>query len=169
MIKTRLLWISGVFLLSNIICLFPGAIYAQIPSKTAVTSNTASESEGVVSVTATVSVKVSNGTLENQEKMLRNSVITFISSGANVLKSSPTVAPNVNTKINNNVNNVTQIVQGIEATNAVVAVEISKALKTVISSSTDTNQTGDITIGTTSTCRPIVLKSITCENTVTIK
>jgi len=123
----------------------------------------------VVSVNTSLKVPVSNDSLKNTEGMLRSSVVNFLNSGPNVLKSQDSSQPDVKTKIMNSINNDTQDVQGIEATNAIIAVEFGKALRTLVSSSSSPNQTAIVTISTTSTCKPSTTKILYCENTVSIK
>ena len=123
--------------------------------------------KNVVKVSSSVAVDVSNSTLKIKDGMLRSAVSSFLNSGPNVLKTSVTNQPLVKTKIDNKINNVTQSVQGAEATNAIIGVEVSKALKTLVLSFG--NSTGVVTVDTSSTCKPSASKSISCDNTVTIK
>ena len=83
-----------------------------------------------------------------------------------LLKASDADIPVVKTKITNRVNNAVQDVEGIEATKAIIGVEITKALKSKIPSS---NQSVIVTIDTSSTCKPSNIKLISCQNSVTIK
>ena len=141
---------------------------AQSQSTSNISSGMESERRNEVTVRATANVDVSNSTLDTKDKMLRNAVIGFINSGPNVLKKTPTDQPVVKTKIINQIINATQSVEGIEATSAVIAVEITKGLKGLITASSKPNQSAIITLETSSTCKLIGL-NISCENTVTIK
>lgn len=168
--KSALLCISFALVLS-IVWQAPGA-YAQ--SKTA-TGSFVQNSSGVVagnnivSVSASVSVQVSNETIKTKESMLRSAVVNFLTSGPNVLKTSETDLPNIKTKVVNQVNNDTQSIEGSEATNAIVGVEVSKALKTIVASTEKSAPIKSVTIQTSSTCKPSAVKSIACDNVVTIK
>jgi hypothetical protein len=133
------------------------------------TKTTSDSGNSVVSVSASVTVQVTNESLKTKDGMLRSSVISFLNSGPNVLKTVERDQFDVKTKILNQINNATQSVQGLDATNAVIGIEVSKALKTLISSSDKPNQSATVAIQTSSTCKPLAVKSITCENTVTIK
>lgn len=139
------------------------SVYGQIKEP----QNSPSSSANVVSVSASVGVQVSNATMKAKETMLRSSVISFLNSGPNVLKTSANDQADVKSVIQNKVNNDTQNVQGVEATNAVVGVEISKALRNVVSSTSSPNQTVVVTIQTTSSCKSA--QTTTCDNTVIIK
>jgi hypothetical protein len=147
-----------------------GTLYAQSQSKGDLSSSTTSKARSVeVTVSSTASVQVSNATLDAKNSMLKNAVMSFISSGPNVLKVTPSDQPLVKTKIANQISNTTQSVEGIEATYAIIGVEVYKALKTLIASTTGPNQTAIVTIGTTSKCTPSDGKLISCDNTVNIK
>ena len=142
---------------------FPAGIYAQSQSL-----NSSDNGKSIVSVSASVTVQVSNESLKAKDSMLKSSIIGFLNSGPNVLKTAQTDQPNVKSKISNAINNATQDIQGIEATNAIIGVEISKALKSLVSSS-QPNQSALVTIQTSSTCKPSGAVSISCQNTVNIK
>ena len=122
----------------------------------------------MVSVIANVTVPLSNDTLKKSEGMLKSAVASFLNSGSNTLKKADSDQPFVKTVIINKINNVTQNVQGTEATNAIIGVEISKSLKTIVSPSNKLNQTGMATIETSSKCKPSADKPISCENLVII-
>ena len=129
-------------------------------------SNTTSASgNSLVSISASVSVPVTNESLRNKDTMLRSAVIGFLNSGANVLKIPDEVMANVKTKIANQVSNMTQNVEGSEATNAIIGVEITKALRSLISS----KGTGIVTVDASSTCKAPTDNMISCDNTVNIK
>lgn len=143
--------------------------YGQSQGTQGSSKTTTDNGNSVVSVSASVTVQVANQSLKTKDGMLRSSVISFLNSGPNVLKTPETDPPDVKTKIINQINNDTQSVQGLEATNAIIGVEVSKALKSLVSTSDKPNQNAIVTIQTSSTCKPLSVKSITCDNTVTIK
>jgi hypothetical protein len=120
-------------------------------------------------ISATFTLDISNDTLEDNNYVLWSSVVGVLSSGPNVLKTSATTAPVFKTKIVNKINNGTQTIEGVDTTNAVLSIEIIKALKTVNSSSYSANRTGIVSIDTTSLCKPSDAKSIACQNSVEIK
>jgi hypothetical protein len=121
-----------------------------------------------VLVEASAVIEVNNSTLQAKEKMLRTAIVNFLTSGPNALKAMPEDQPIVKTKIVNQINNATQSVEGIEATNAIIGVEISKMLRTVLSSSNQQNKNAIVIMQTSSTCSPINVE-ISCENTVIMK
>lgn len=167
-----MLFVFGSFalLLSSALLNLPLGSNAQSQSPAVINSKVTSKGGDVgVTVSVTATVQVSNATLESKDRMLRNAITSFLTSGHNVLKATPTEQPVVKTKVTNQISNTTQSVEGVEATNAVLGVEISKALKTVTSSIVEQNQTSVVTIGTSSTCKPTPYGSISCENSVTIK
>ena len=164
--KSRLLGVCiAIMVLSVSLCYSPSAIYSQSQPPKAGSNATSSD---VVSVSASVAVQVANQTLKDKDAMLRSAVSSFLNSGPNILKSKDG-NQDVMTKIVNKVNNATQNVQGSEATNAIIIVEISKALKSLIAQSTKPNQAAIVTIDTSSSCKPSDNKLISCQNTVTIK
>jgi hypothetical protein len=122
----------------------------------------------VVSVSSSIAIPVSNQTSKMSETTLKSSVTSFLNSGPNVLKTSDARISS-NTKIINKINNDTQNVQGGEATSAIVGVEISKALKTIVPPTSQQNKASLITITTSSTCKPSSASVIACDNTVEIK
>lgn len=121
-----------------------------------------------VSVSSSINLQVSNETVKSKEVLLRGSIVNFLNSGPNVLKTSNDGQTVVKSKIENKINSDTQNVEGIEATNAIISVEIGKALKTLVSSSNQPNQTEVITIKTSSTCTPSNPNTISCVNSVAI-
>lgn len=123
----------------------------------------------VASVKTSVTVEVSNESLKSNNIRLGNAMVGFLNSAPNVLKTSDIDHQIIKTKINNQINNDTQSIEGIEATNAIIGIELIKALKTVNASSYNLNQSGLITVETSSTCKPAVTKGISCDNTITIK
>ena len=147
----------------------PVTIYGQSTSKTSGLSNVASEDKSsVVSVNSSVTVQVTNQTLKDKDAMLRSAVSSFLNSGPNILKSRDG-GQDVMTKIVNNVNNATQSLQGTEATNAILGVEISKALKTSVLQSKLPNQADTVIIDTSATCKLAQAKMISCQNSITIR
>lgn len=156
-------------MMSVIMCNLPIPLYAQSQSiQDSSTKTTSSNQNNLVKVSSSFAVEVTNQTLKTKEGMLRNAVIGFLTSGPNVLKLSPTDQTVVKTKIVNQIANATQNVEGIEATNVVIGVEVSKALRTIVSSFKGPNQSSTVAIETYSTCKPSA-KLISCENTVTLK
>jgi hypothetical protein len=138
---------------------------AQIQQGLSSSTNTLNQSS-LVLLNASVSVPISNETIKIKEGMLRSAVISLLNSVANVLKGSDADVPVVKTQIINQINNAIQDIQGTEATNAIIGVEINKALRGKISTS---NQSSMITIDTSSNCKPSDDKIISCENSVTIR
>jgi hypothetical protein len=170
--KKSMLLASGgiVFVLSFSIWNISTTTYAQITNTTSSSSETASGSEkSIVSINAKMTVQISNDTVKTKEAMLRTAVVGFLNSGSNILKTSDAGQLITKTKITNEINNTTQSLEGAEATNAVFGVEISKALKSAVSSSNAPGQMHTITVETSSTCKPSDTKSTTCENTIGIK
>ena len=161
--------ICTALVLSISISQFPIEIYAQSQSFNSASKTTSGDGKSVVSVSASITVQVSNESLKAKEGMLRSSVIGFLNSGPNVLKTPESDQANIKSKIVNQINNATQNVQGLEATNAIVGVEVSKALKSLVASSDKPNQTALVTIKTASTCNSITVGPTSCDNTVTIQ
>jgi hypothetical protein len=135
--------------------------------------STSTYGSSVASVSSSVSVPASNETIKSKEGTLRSGVVSFLNSGPNILKTSDIYQLATKTKIINVVNNATQNVEGVEAMNAIVGIELGKALRSVISSDNQTNDKGLITIATASTCKPSSgdssVNNISCDNTITIK
>lgn len=156
-------FLLGVFLIFSVLLVILCANHSYAQSSLGNFSNTSTNSSGVVSVASTVIVSVSNETLKDKVDMLRSAVSTFLNAGVNVLKVSQSEQPTIKTKISNLINKDNQNVEGVEATNAIVGVELNKALRTVISSG------GLITVQTISTCKPSSVDLISCENVVTLK
>jgi hypothetical protein len=146
--------------------LHPSLVNGQSPTTSA---NNVSEIGNQITVNATLSIQVSNSTLDTKDKLLRSAVIGFVTSGPNVLKTTPTEQPIVRTKITNQVTKAIQSLEGIEATNAIIGVEISKAIKSLISSSNDSNQIKIVNVESSSTCKPEATKSLSCVNDIVIK
>ena len=125
--------------------------------------------KSIVTVSSSVTVDVHNQTIKTKEATLKSAVIGFLNSGPNVLKTSDGYQVGTKTKISNQINNSTQSVEGIEATNAIIGVEIGKALKSTVARGSQSNQSDTITVATSSTCKPVADKSIACDNIITIK
>ena len=138
MLKSDMSCVLFVIVLSTSLLYLSMPVYGQ--SQSATTS--ATKAGDSVSVSASVTVQVTNESLKTKDGMLRSSVISFLNSGPNVLKTVATDQPIVKTKIVNQINNVTQSVQGLDATNAIIGIEVSKALKTIVSSTDKSNQAG---------------------------
>lgn len=168
--KFVIFWVCVALVFSVTVCSIQGGVYAQIqPTKKISSNTTSSNGTGVVSVSATVTMPVSNETLDTKDRMLRTAVISFLNSGANVLKMADSDQPIVKTKIANEINKAIQNVEGTEATNAIIGVEVTKSLKSVNLRTVEKNHANSITISTSSTCKLVAIKSISCDNVVTIK
>ncbi len=140
---------------------------AQLPNSTiAIPPQTIPVSGNAVTVSSSITLQVANATLKTNQATLKNAVLDFFDFGPNILKISDSIKLIVKIKISNQIDNVTQTVEGKEATNAIVEVEIGNALNHLISSA---NKGGIINVGTSSTCKLAVAKSISCDNTVSIK
>lgn len=133
------------------------------------TGNPASiNTNNLVSVSSSVTLHVSNQTFKANQGILRTAIIDFLNSGPNIFKAADSNQL-IKTKLSNQVNNVTQIVEGLEASNAIVGVEITKALTALISSSKNQTQGEIITVQTSSACKQIAANSTSCENNIVLK
>jgi hypothetical protein len=154
-----------VLLIISISILQLSGIYAQSQSTpTGYLKTIPGSGNNSVSVSASVIVEVRNETLGTKANLLRTSVSSILASGPSVLKFSDSDQHIIKTKISNTINNSTQSVEGADATYAILGIEINKALQTLVSSSTQPNQTAVVTIETSSVC--ILSATITCENKV---
>jgi hypothetical protein len=156
-----------VLLILTICILHITQIYAQSQSTTNLKTESANE-KNALSVSASLTVEVRNETLVAKTNLLRTAVSGFLAAGPGIFKSTDSGEPVIKTKIANKINNSTQNVEGTDASYAILGVEINKALRTVISSSTQPNQTAIVKIETSSTCKPSGPTTITCGNTVTL-
>jgi hypothetical protein len=166
--KVIALWLTTAFVLSYYVYSLNSTPPAYAQSMPTNSLKTTPSQNNTVTVSSSFSVGLSNQTIKIKDGMLRSAVIGFLTSGPNVLKMSPTDQPVVRTKIVNQISNATQSVQGVEATNAIVGVELSKALKILVGSTTKPNQSVVVTIETSSTCKPLG-SMVTCDNTVNIQ
>jgi hypothetical protein len=166
--KSGFLWVCVVLVLSISIESIQ-SVEAQSFGNENNSSTTSENRNSGVSVGANLTVEVNNDSLSAKNKMLGTAIIGFLSSGPTILKTPNTPQPIVNTRINNQINDTTQSLEGVEATNAIIGVEINKALKSVNSSSHNLNQTGVVTVEISSTCEPSGVKLISCNNVITIK
>ena len=107
-----LAWVCAVLVLSIYIWHIPDRSLCTITIASSSSKTTPDNQNSVVSVSASVTVQVGNQTLKAKDGMLRSSIINFLSSGPNVLKTPETDQPDVKSKIVNQINNVTQNVQG---------------------------------------------------------
>lgn len=164
--KSALLCLFITFLLVSL-WQHPIAVHAQSQSSGASPSTSASGNNGA-SVTTSVTVEVKNETLKIKNGILTSALNGFLNSAPDVLMTSDNDQVVVKTKIENQINNNTQNVQGTDATNAIIGVEITKALKSLVSSSGKSNQTAFVTIESSSTCKPSTTNLISCENTIKI-
>ncbi len=151
------LWICFALSLSVAIGHLPGSVYGQSPPSTV--KNTSQ-------VSSSLTVQVSNETIIG---VLTPAVFNLIYSGASIFKTSDSDKLIMKTKIDNQINNATQNVEGTDAANAIIGIEIGRAVRSVISPTADKHQTGPITIDTSSICKLMAVKSITCDNSVKIK
>ena len=75
-----------------------------------------------------ITLPVPSETINTKGGVSTSSIMAFLYLGPDVLKAPDSNLPNVKMKIDNEVDNVTQIVEGTKSTNVVMRVEISKAL-----------------------------------------
>lgn len=168
--RSGLIWSCGclALLFSLSLSHFSAEVVGQSQSgSNNVLKSKSSTGNSMVSLTSSITVPISNETLKIENGMLVSAVFSYLGSGPNVLKTLANDQTAVTTKITNKINNDTQLVEGAEATNAIIGVEIGKALKSIISSPNKPNQTGTVTVETSSNCKP-AMGSISCENSVTI-
>lgn len=149
--------------LVSILLVFPSTIAAQTSPQNTLIQKMQTNETGIT-VTAKIALQISNQTLKTKTDQLRGVIVNFLASAPNILKSQPSEQPIVKTKIVNLINGDTQNLEGVEATNAIVGVEITRALKTAV-----TNQSSLLPIDLSSTCRPTSNGIILCENSLTIK
>ena len=169
MLKSTLVWISVVLIFALSTLHYATIANAQSQSKLKEPLKIKSNENSSVSVSAIVKVQITNETFKAKDGILKSAVGGLLNSGANILKTPGSVDPVTKSKIVNLINNVTQNVQGTEATNAIIGVEISKALKTANMTSDKPHQTAIVTVESLSNCKPSTANMISCENTVTIK
>ena len=167
--KLQSVGVCVILALSISVWHFPAISYAQSQNLTNTLSKTTPTEQKIsVSVSSSVTLPVTNQTFKTNQGTLRSAVLDLLNAGPDVLKSSDGNQLAMQTKITNQINNDTQVVQGQEATNAIIGVEINKGLTSTISSKNQT-QGGVITVQTSSTCKPSAGTSVSCQNTVTIK
>ena len=117
----------------------PSLGFAQIqPNSTFATS---AGVKNLVSVNASITLDLSNETAKERTGILTSAVGNYLKSGPNTLTMSATINPGVKTAIVNQITNSTQSLEGTEATNAILGVEIGGAIKTIVSSLDKPNQT----------------------------
>lgn len=165
MSKSNLLWVWVPVIL--VISFFTSNLFQLTEGQVNISPSSSNKARSS-SITSSITMDLSNDTLKSKTSMLWEAVVGFLKSGPNLLKTSAS-DPIVKTKITNKINNDSQSVEGVEATNAILSVEITKALRSVNSSSFVAKQTGIVTIETTSLCKPSDVKSISCQNNVVIK
>ena len=122
----------------------------------------------IVLLNSSIAVPVMSETINTKGGVLTSSIMAFLNLGLDVLKGPDNDLPNVKTKIDNEVNNVTQTIEGTKSINGLMGVEISKALAKIVSLLAP-NQTEMINIETISICKPSAAKSDSCDNAITIK
>jgi hypothetical protein len=168
--KSQSIGVCVVLALSLCLWHFPAISYAQFHNPTNTPSNTTPVEQNVlVSVNSTVTLPVTNQTFKSNQGTLRSVTIDLINAGPDVLKTSDENKITIQTKITNHINNDTQVVQGVEATNAIIGVEINKGLTGIVSSTHNQSQGGIVTIQISSTCKQTAANSIFCENTLVLK
>lgn len=129
---------------------------------------TSASGKDLVSVNATVTLDVGNDTYKTRTGILTSAVVNFLKSGPNILTMSGSINTVVKTQIVNQINNSTQSLEGTEATNAIVGVEIGGAIKSLISSLDKPNQTAIVSIDIFTKCAPLG-SSANCFNNIMIK
>ena len=127
-------------------------------------TTTYGKENAIVYLNSSITLPIISETINTKGGVLTSSVMAFLNLGPDVLKGADNDLPNVKTKINNEVNNVTQIVMGAKSTNAVMQVEISKALASIVAL-LGADETDIITINAISICKTYAA----CDNAVTIK
>ena len=131
-------------------------------------TTTSGNDNAIVLVNSNITVPVMFDTINTKGGALTSSIMAFVNLGPDVLMGSDSGLPNIKMKIDNEVDNITQTVRGTKSINAIMGVEITKALASIVSLLAE-NQTDTITIETFSVCKPSVAKSDSCDNAVTIK
>jgi hypothetical protein len=166
--KYQLVGVCVVLALSLTLWHLPATSYAQLQIPTNTSKTTPVEKNISVSVSSTVTLPVTNQSFRTNQGTLKSAAIDLINAGPNVLKTSDENKITMQTKITNQINNDTQVVQGVEATNAILGVEINKGLTHIVSATNQT-QGGIVTLQISSTCKPSAANSIICDNTLVIK
>lgn len=166
--RSMLLWSAIILGLSMFMWQIPLVIVHAQPQATTGLSPiiTPIKQSTVISVNSSITAEVTNETLKAKNDILRSAVFNLLNSGPNILKTPGGDQPPIKTKIINRINNDSQNVEGIEASNAIIGVEINKALKSITSALDKSIQDGIVTIETSSICNPV--KSISCVNLVTL-
>lgn len=167
---SAVIWMN---LISILVLAFSLSEYANaqiVPPTNSTNSTGSAEATGnIASVRSSVAIQVTNSTMKTNEATLKSAINSFLNAGADVLKTSDSYQLNIQTKIVNQITNATQNVQGTEATNAIVGVELGKALKTVTSPSDLQKSAAVIRVETASTCKDSAGNFINCDNSITIK
>jgi len=104
-------------------------------------------------------------TNETVNAVLSPAVNSLLNLGPFVFKISDKDQIVMKTKIDNQVNNVTQNVEGTSSAYAVVGIELGKALKTVSTS----NDSQSVTVNVTTSCKSMTVVLTSCNNVVQIK
>lgn len=159
-----------ILVLSLSIWLISAKSHAQLqPTSNSTSINAPTNGNNGVSVSSSVTLHVTNQTFKSNQGTLRSAVLDILNSGPSILKTLDGNQLIIKTKFNNQINNATQIVEGLEATNAIIGVELGKALTSIISSVKNQNQSGIVSVQTSSTCKAAPAISISCENNIVIK
>lgn len=124
--RSPLLWASVFSLLSFSVWYSAEVIYAQSQSSTNLSEN------AVVSVNSSITLQANNETLKMNQAALKSVVLGFLTSGPSILKTLDGNQFIITTKINNQINNTTQIVEGLEARNVIIGVRMPMPLKMLL-------------------------------------
>jgi hypothetical protein len=114
-------------------------------------------------INAGLTLQAANETINSA--VLSPAINSLLNLGPFVFKTSDSQQFSMKTKIENQVNNVTQNIEGTDAAYAVVGINIVNALKTLVNSM-DQHQ---VTIHVTTTCKSMTIANTTCNNVVQIK
>ena len=144
------------------------ALSQHLPPVESLSTSTYGKDDAIVVLNSSIAVPVMSETIDTKGGVLTSSIMGFLNLGPDVLKGPDNDLPNVKTKIDNKVTNVTQTIEGTKSVNGVLRVEISKALESTVSLLAP-NQTDTINIETIFICKPSAVKSDYCDNAVTIK
>jgi hypothetical protein len=128
-------------------------------AQTSTGNNTLASSD----INAGLTLQATNETINSA--VLSPAINSLLNLGPFVFKTSESQQFIMNTKIENQVNNVTQNIEGTDAAYAVVGINIVNALKTLV---TSTDQHA-VSIHVTITCKSITTAKTTCNNVVQIK
>lgn len=123
-------------------------------SQFSVDDNTVMTSENkakMILANSSISLKVRNDTQATDYGRLKDTVISFLNLHSGITMTSDCEDARVKTTISNEINDEIQYLEGSETANAIVGVEITKALKSLVSSD-GTIETVSVTIKLSSSC-----------------